>query len=198
MTELTSLIMEQLSGDNISQISQMIGADNEKTQSALSSAMPLLLSALAKNSSKPEGAQSLNNALTNDHDGSILKDITGFLGNTQSANGAGILGHILGSQQSTVTQGLAESTGLSGGQIGQLLEIAAPLLMGALGKQHNEDGFDASTLTQFLGGQQQMAQQSNPDMMSMLNNLLDMDKDGSAVNDVVGILGKLFGRRKSG
>ena len=60
----------------------------------------------------------------------------------------------------------------------QLLQIAAPLLMGAL-------------------GQQQIAQQSNPDMMSILNNLLDRDRDGSALDDILGMVGKLFGRQKS-
>ena len=195
MEELTSQIMDKLSADNISQISQVIGLDTEKTKSALSSAMPLMVSALAKNTSKPDGAESLYNALAKDHDGSILKDMPGFLGNPQAANGAGILGHIFGNQQSTVTQGLAQTTGINSNQTGQLLEIAAPLLLGALGQQQQDQAFDTSTLAEFLGGQQQIAQQSNPDMMSMLNNLLDRDKDGSAVNDIMGMIGKLFGRR---
>lgn len=195
MEEITSQIMEKLSGDDISQISQVIGVDTEKTKSALSSAMPLLVSALANNTSKPDGAESLFNALEKDHDGSILKDIPGFLGNPQAANGAGILGHIFGNQQSAVTQGLAQTAGINSGQTGQLLEIAAPLLLGALGQQQQDQGFDTGMLTEFLGGQQQIAQQSNPGMMSMLNSLLDRDKDGSAIDDIIGMIGKLFGRR---
>ena len=195
MDALIGQIIEQLSGDDLSQISKQIGADKGAVDSALSAAMPLLMSALANNSSKPDGAQSLHQALANDHDGSILNDIPGFLGNPQEANGAGILGHILGSQQPAVTQGLAQPSGLNSGQTGQLLEIAAPLLMGALGQQQQQNGFDASTLSNFLGGQQQMAQQSNPDMMSTLNGLLDMDRDGSALDDIFGFVRKLFGRR---
>jgi len=67
--------------------------------------------------------------------------------------------------------------------------------MGALGQQQQQQGFDTNALSSFLGGQQQVAKESNPDMMSMLNNLLDMDKDGSALDDILGIVGKLFGRR---
>jgi hypothetical protein len=157
--------------------------------------MPLLISALANNASKPDGAQELQQALVNDHDGSILNDTAGFLSNPQAANGAGILGHILGGQQPVVTQGLAQGTGLNSGQVGQLLQIAAPLLMGALGQQQQQQGFDTNGLSAFLGGQQQLAQQSNPDMMSMLNSLLDMDRDGSALDDILGMVGKLFGGR---
>ncbi len=186
--------MNQLSEDNISQISQIIGADTEITKSSLSSAMPLLVSALSKNASDPDGAQSLHNALAEDHDGSILKDVSGFLENPQAGNGAGILGHIFGSQQSVVTQGFAKSTGIKSDQTGQLLEIAAPLLLGSLGKQQKDRGFDSNMLTEFLGGQKQIARQSNPDMLRMIEGLLDRDKDGSAVDDIMGMIGKLFDR----
>lgn len=195
MDALVEQITGQLSGDELSQISQKIGADEGQTSSVLSAAMPLLMSALANNSSKPDGAESLHQALANDHDGSILNDVSGFLGEPQAANGAGILGHILGSQQPAVTQGLAQSTGMKNSQIGQVLEIAAPLVMGALGKQQQQKGFDTNDLSAFLGDQQKADQQSNPDMMGMLNNLLDMDQDGSAVDDVLGMVGKLFGNR---
>jgi hypothetical protein len=198
MDGLTQLLMQQLAGGGLSKIGQQIGADEQTTQSALSTALPLLVTALANNASKPEGAQSLHQALAKDHDGSILNDLSGFLGNPAVANGAGILKHVLGSQQPTVTQGLAQGTGLQSEQIGQLLQIAAPLLMGALGQQQRQQGLDTNSLSAFLGGQQQKAQQANPDMMSTLNSLLDLDKDGSALNDVFGMMGKLFGGKTSG
>jgi len=195
MDTLTQQLMQQLSGNQISQISQQIGADEKITGTALSAAMPLLVSALANNASKPDQAQALHQALEKDHDGSILNDLSGFLSNPQVANGAGILGHILGGQQSGVTQGLAQSTGLNSNQVGQLMQIAAPLLMGALGQQQQQQGLNTDGLSSFLGGQQKKAQQSNPDMMSMLNNILDFDGDGSALDDILGMAGKLFGNR---
>jgi hypothetical protein len=39
----------------------------------------------------------------------------------------------------------------------------------------------------------QSTQDSNPDMMSVLNSLLDVNRDGSALDDVMGMVGKLFG-----
>lgn len=195
MDTLTEQLMQQLAGGAMSQIGQKIGADDQATNAALSMAVPLLVSALAKNASNPAGAQALQQAVDRDHDGSILNDVEGFLGNPEAANGAGILGHVLGSQQSAVTQGLTKGTGLNNDQVSQLLQIAAPLVMGALGQQHQQQGFDASSLASFLGGQQQMAQQSSPDMMSTLNSLLDFNKDGSALDDILGFAGKLFGKK---
>ncbi len=195
MDALTQQLLQQLSGDGLAQISRQIGADEQATGSALSAAMPLLVAALANNASKPAGAQALQQALAKDHDGSIFNDLPGFLSNPQAANGVGILGHIFGGQQTGVTQGLAQGTGLNSDQVGQLLQIAAPLLMGALGQQQQQQGFDTNALSAFLGGQQQLAQQSNPGVMSILNNLLDMDRDGSALDDILGMVGKLFGRR---
>lgn len=195
MDALMQLLNQQLSGGGLSQISQQVGADEQTTGNVLSAAMPLLLSAMANNASTPQGAESLHQALTQDHDGAIFNDIAGFLSNPQAANGAGILGHVLGPKQDLVQNGLAQQTGLDAGTIGQLLTIAAPLVMGALGKTQQEQGFDANGLSSFLGQQQQAAQQSNPDMMAMLGSMLDMDKDGSALDDILGLVGKFFSRR---
>jgi hypothetical protein len=195
MDALAQQLLQQLASSGLSQISKKIGIDEQTTNSALSMALPLLFSALAKNASKPEGAQALQKALANDHDGSILDDVPGLVGNPQTANGDGILNHVLGSQRPVITQGLSKSTGLDSEQIGQLLQIAAPLVMGSLGKQQKEQGFDSNGLTNFLGEQQQMAQKDSPDMLGTLNSLLDVDQDGSALDDILGMAGKLLGGR---
>ena len=80
MDALTQQLMQQLSGDGLSKISKRVGADEKTIGSALSAAMPLLVSALAKNASKPNGAQALHQALSEDHDGSVLNDLSEFLG----------------------------------------------------------------------------------------------------------------------
>lgn len=193
MDALTQQLLQQLAGEGITQISRKIGADEKTTNAALSVALPLLVSALAKNASKTNGAQSLNQALAKDHDGSILNDVPSYLENPEAANGAGILEHVLGSQQPVVSSGLKQATGLDSGQVDQVLQIAAPLIMGALGQQQQQKGFDTNDLSTYLGSQQQKAQNTNPDLMGALNTLLDTNKDGSAVDDVIGMMGKLFG-----
>jgi hypothetical protein len=193
MDALTQQLMQQLSGTALTKISKKIGADKQTTSSALSVALPLLVTALANNSSQPAGAQALHTALTKDHDGSILDNISSFLKNPAVANGAGILMHVLGGQQPVIVQGLSKATGLSADQIVQLLQIAAPLVMGLLGKQTQQAGLDPQGLASLLGSQQQQAQATSPDLMSALNSMLDTNKDGSALDDILGMAGKLLG-----
>ncbi len=193
MDTLAQTLLQQLAGGGLSQIGQQIGANDQTTQSALSAAVPLLVSALARNASQPDGANALHKALSNDHDGSILDDIPGYLADPQAANGAGILKHVLGGQQATVTKGLAQGTGLDAGQIGQLLQIAAPLVMGALGQKQQQKSLDPQGLSAFLGNQHQTAQKSSPDVMGVLNKMLDADQDGSGLDEAAGMLGRLLG-----
>jgi hypothetical protein len=195
MDVLTQMIMQQLSAGALSGISKKVGVDQNTLQTALAVGMPLLVTALAKNASKPAGAQALHTALVKDHDGSILNNVAGYLKKPEVAQGAAILGHVLGSQQTAIAQGLAQKTGMSSDQVGQLLQIAAPLVMGALGSQTQQNGLDPKGLANFLGDQQQAAQQAQPDVLGSLNTLLDADHDGSALNDVLGMAGKLFGNK---
>jgi hypothetical protein len=195
MDALTQQLLQQLAGEGVTQISRKIGADEQTTKAALSTALPLLVSALAKNTSKAEGAQSLNQALAKDHDGSILNDVPAYLENPATANGAGILGHVLGSQMPVVEKGLSKGTGLNSEQVGQLLQIAVPLLLGALGKQQQQKGLDPNGLSAYLGSQQQKDKDADPDLMGTLNTLLDADKDGSALDDVLGMAVKLFEKK---
>ncbi len=192
MDALTKGLMDQLAGGGLAKIGSAVGIDEESAGSALSAAMPLLIGALANNASKPKGASSLLDALQQDHDGSILGDLGGLLQDPAAGEGPGILGHALGAMQPAVEQGLAEKTGLSAEQIGKILMIAAPLVMGMLGKTQREDGLDAGGLSSFLGSAAQADAEAAPDILGILNSALDADKDGSAVDEVMGFLGKMF------
>ncbi len=196
MSFITDMLVQQLSGNAASQISQKLGVDKGTATQAIAMAAPLLMSALAGNASNPEGVKALYQALDQDHDGNILDDVSGFLGgNPQAANGAGILGHVLGDKLGAVQNGLAQQTGLDANASGQLLEMLAPLVMGALGQTQKQQGLDVSGLSDLLGNHQQAAQASSPDMMGMLGGLLDMNKDGNVMDDVGRIAGQLFGGR---
>ena len=200
MTDILSTVMSQLGPGAIQQLSQNLGASPDQTQSAVQAALPTLLTALANNAQDPQGAQALGSALERDHDGSVLNDVAGFLGNSGAAAsmGSAILGHVLGAKQQPVQQGLGSATGLNANQSGQLLSMLAPLVLGALGQQKQQQGLDAGGLASVLAGQRQnaqAAQNSNP-ALSMLTSLLDSDGDGSALDEIaekgLGMLGQMF------
>ena len=196
MDDLTKRILGELSNGGLSQISEQLGVDESRVDSTLSTAMPLLVSALAKNASQPEQAQSLLSALDKDHDGSILSDVGSYLGDAESANGAGILGHVLGDQQSVVAQGLAKATGMNQSEVDNLLKVAAPLVMGALGEEKQKSGLDPAGLADFLGGQQKAIDEANPMISGLLTNFLDKDKDGSFLDDLLEMIMNFFRGRK--
>jgi hypothetical protein len=191
MNALTEMITQQLAGSAVSEIGNKLGADPNTTGKAIGLAVPLLISALAHNSSTPQGAQDLNQAVAEDHDGSILDNIQGFLRNPESGDGAGILSHILGDHRGDIENGIAQRTGLDSGSTGQLLETVAPLVMGALGKKQQEHGLDASGLASYLDGQHQQAQNAAPDVIGMLSSVLGSDKDASPLGRLAA---KFFGR----
>jgi len=107
-----------------------------------------------------------------------------YLGNPQSANGAGILGHVLGSDQPAVASSLAGATGMDQNSASTLLETLAPLVMGAVGQTTQQNGLDPAGLSNMLNAQQEEAQSNAPDVMGMLGSILDQNKDGSAMDDL--------------
>lgn len=175
MNDLLGALMGQLTEQKaVSAIGKQVGADSQTTTKALQYAIPVLLGALANNTAKRGGANALNNALTKDHDGSILNDIMGAVaGGSNNGLGAGILKHVLGGQRNTVEQQLSSQTGLSAAGMGQIMEIAAPILLGMLGKQKRENNLGASAIASLLGGaKQQAADAPFGPSMDMLGALL--------------------------
>jgi hypothetical protein len=195
MAQLMDLITQAMSGDTTKQIGRQIGADDQTTQNAIAAALPMLLTALARNSSNPDGARSLNDALARDHDGGILDDLGGVLGNPQAGPGGGILRHVLGDRRPATEQAVSKVSGLDSQRTAQLLMMLAPVVMAALGRARRQQNLDSTGLAGMLGGERQHLGQTSPDLMGLATRLLDKDGDGSIANDLGGLAGKLFGGR---
>ena len=192
MNAITQIITQQLGGSAARTIAQRFGISETTANTAVQIGVPLILAALARNASQPQQAESLHQAVANDHDGSIFDNLSGYLQNPQGANGAGILGHVFGGQQPAIESNLAQATGLDQSSAGGLLETLAPLVMGSLGKAQQENGLDANGLSNLLSNQQQEAQASAPDAMSMLSSMLDQNKDGSSIDDLQRMAANFF------
>lgn len=210
MSGLLDLLNSPMGKQMISGVANQTGQPENKTADVLSMAMPLLMGAMKKNVSTPQGASGLMNALSSKHDGSILDNLGGLFGGgvDQSVldDGAGILGHVLGNKQPHVENALSQKSGMDAGSIAQILKIAAPILLGFLGRQKAQNNVnDASgmntLLGSMLGGQPRQNQ-------SLIESLIDADGDGSVLDDVAdmvlgsnkkrgglgGLLGGLFGK----
>lgn len=174
----------------ISGVASQTGQPENKTADVLSMAMPLLLGAMKKNVSSPQGAEGLMNALSSKHDGGLLDNLGGLFGGgvDQSVinDGAGILGHVFGGKQANVENALSQKSGLDAGSVAQILKIAAPLVMAYLGKQKAQSNVnDANGLNSLLGS---MLGGQPAQNQSLITTLLDADGDGSVLDDVAGMV----------
>ena len=200
MSGLLDLLNSPMGKELVGGIAGQTGQDANKTGDVLSMAMPLLLGAMKKNASSPEGAAGLMNALSSKHDGSILDDLGGLFGGgvDQSVmdDGAGILGHVFGNKQNNVQNALSQRSGVDSGSIGDILKIAAPLIMGFLGKQQRQTNVsDASGLSSMLGGMLGGQPKQN---QSLIESLIDRDGDGSVLDDVAEMVMNSGGKKKGG
>src|SRR3954465_3482056 len=191
---LLEMLQQRLGGPAVDQITRQLGADPGTTGNAIDAALPLLLTAVARNATQGQQAQSLHTAIAEDHDGGILDDVPNYLNRAESGPGPGILRHILGARQQSVQTGLSQATGLDPAKTGQLLTMLAPLVMGALGRANRQKQLDSNSLTTLLTGEQEHLKQSAPGVMGALSRFLDHDNDGSVMDDVSGMLGKAFGK----
>ncbi|MBC7901130.1 MAG: DUF937 domain-containing protein [Saprospiraceae bacterium] len=198
MFSLQDLLGQEKGTQTVDQISQNVGAEPSMVNSAIQMALPMLINGLANNASTPQGAESLSTALEQDHDGGLLDNLGGlkdmiFGGGQEAAppprqaDAGGILGHILGSNQSRVAEEVSSQTGLGSGQVAQILMFLAPIVMSYLGRQKQQQGVGADgiggLLGGLLGGGQQQQSSGNP-MMDMASNYLDKDGDGSSMDDI--------------
>jgi hypothetical protein len=183
---LIDVVTSQLGSGGLSAIADQLGIGQDKAPGAVQTGLSVLTGALARNTARPAGAASLDQALAKDHDGSIFERIGDFLGSATSGPGAAILGHVLGKKQGSVTAAVGQQTGLSAQQSSSLLVTLAPLVMGALGKMKSQQGLDASGVAGALATESRQIQQG---ASGGLGGLLSMVSGGGAA----GLLGKLTG-----
>jgi len=210
MATLTDELASQLQGAPVRQVAQQLGIDSSQASSAISAALPLLMGALGRNASQPEGAQALFGALQKDHAGGDIGSVLGaVLGGAQGrqTDGAAILGHIFGGRQERAQAGVAQASGLQGGQANQLLRILAPIVMAYLAKRMFQQGggardgaatnANADVLSGILGQEQQEIRQQGGLGGGLLGAVLDQDGDGQlGIGDLMKIGGGLLGGRR--
>ncbi|MBT8076501.1 MAG: DUF937 domain-containing protein [Gammaproteobacteria bacterium] len=192
--DLLKTISSKLDDNALGQIAGMLGTDTGGTRNAVESALPLLIAGLNKNANSG-GAADIMKAVQTDHDGSILENLSGFLGQQPSSSDGRIVDHIFGQRRGNIEQQVAQSSGLSGDAVGKLMANLAPVVMGALGSQ-SKGGGGLSDLVGMLGFADKTAR-SQPGA-GALAGLLDDDGDGVDLGDLAklggGLLGGLFKR----
>jgi len=183
--DFLELLTQQLNQKGVvDKLSKSVNASPDQVKKLADLALPTLLQAMNKNSKTDVGAKSLSKAL-DQHADDDVDDVGSFLNKVDKNDGAKILNHLLNNKAGAVESGLAKQTGMDMSQVSGILSMLAPLLLGQLGKQKKQGGFDLSSLGSLLGG----SSGKNNDVMSMVSGLLDSDGDGDVMDDVSKLLG---------
>ncbi|MDO6758815.1 DUF937 domain-containing protein [Tamlana sp. 2_MG-2023] len=191
MSGILDLLNSDLGKSIVSGVAGQTNQPQNKTQDVLTMALPLLTAAMKRNANSPQGAEGLMNALNSKHDGSILDNLGGFFEGGVDSNvindGGNILGHVLGSKQQHIENTLGAKSGMDANSVSQMLKIAAPLLLGVLGKQSRQNNVSSTNdLGNLLGGL--VSGNSAGQEQNFLETLLDADGDGSVIDDVAGMM----------
>ena len=187
-----------LQGQDLGNLASQVGGNEGEVKNGVMAALPAMLAALGKNAGTEKGAEELNNALEKKHDGSILDNLSGYLSNPDLKDGAGILNHLFGNQTSNVANAVSQSSGLDTNGSMKMLQMLAPILMGMLGQQKKQNNLDAKglgNLTSMLASNFG-SEAGAAGIMEAVTNLLDTNKDGNVMDDIMGMVGKFFGGNK--
>lgn len=205
---LTDDVYSQLEGAPLQQMARQLGIGPTQIAGAVSAALPLLLGALGRNASQPQGAEALFGALQKDHAGLDLGNVLGAVlggGGTQG-NGGKILGHVFGGRQPRAEQALGQATGLGGDRAGMLMKMLAPIVLAYLAKRvfaQRQAGAIAQPATPQVLGDVLGQEQRHPSQQSglgggLLGAVLDRDQDGDVdLSDLAGLGGSVLGGRRA-
>jgi len=182
--DLLNMLLNSGGGSAVEQLSKNFGLSQDQTASALSSLLPALGAGLARNTQQPGGLDALLGALSSRRHEAYLEKPEILASGETVADGNGILGHILGSKEVSrgIAQKAAAQTGIGEDVLKKMLPIVAVMAMGMLSKQNVGSGMQipgaAAPQSGGLGG--------------ILGSFLDADRDGSVLDDVLGMASKLF------
>ena len=177
-----------LGGAPAGQIANQVGADSSTVQQVIAMGLPLLISALSRNASTQQGAESLTNALQKDHDGSVLGNLPGYVAKPDIQDGEAILGHVLGGQLGDAQAGISKASGLNPEVVGKILAMLAPVVLGYLGQQVRSNQLDASGVGNMVRQEEQYIEKQPPsELGQLLGVFLDQNQDGSVADDAANV-----------
>jgi OmpA-OmpF porin, OOP family len=166
--DLLGLVKDQLTSAAVGKISDFLGESSDNTQSALGAAVPTILGSLMEKASTTDGAGSVLNMLKDGgHDGGMLSGLGNLLSSGDGisgllSGGSGIISMLLGNKVGGIVDLIASVSGIKKSSSSSLLSMAAPILMGVLGKQVSSQGLGVSGLANMLMGQKDAVKAALP------------------------------------
>jgi outer membrane protein OmpA-like peptidoglycan-associated protein len=143
-----------ISNDLVSKASAYLGEQEGGISKALSGILPSLLAGITDKASTPEGANTVAGLAAETNHAGFPENISSFFDNNdQASNSAGLLSGLFGDKTNLLTNLVASFSGTKTGTAGSLISMAAPLVLGFLGKHAATNNLDAAALASMLNSQ---------------------------------------------
>ena len=189
---LLDMLKDQVTGQLANQASSFLGEDESAVTKALGGIFPSVLGSLISGASDKSSASGIMDMIKG-VDMNMLGNIGGLFGGGASSvngllnSGGGILNTLLGDKMGGIVDMISKVSGLGSGSTSSLMKMAAPFLMGIIGKQVSGKGVGG--LMDLLMGQKEHVAKALPSGMGSLLGLgfADMgDMAGKAMGAVSG------------
>lgn len=179
---LLEMLLDSQSAPAMEQLGKGFGLSDGDTRNVLSELVPALSRGMQNNLSRSGGLESLLGALSKGNHQRYIDQPDKLASGEATAEGNAILGHLLGSKDVSrnVARHAAGRTGVDEGMLKKMLPVIASMVMGAVSKQAGAQNM--------LGATPAAGAPSG----NLLSQFLDSDKDGSVIDDVIGLAGRLL------
>jgi outer membrane protein OmpA-like peptidoglycan-associated protein len=152
---LLDAVRSHFTPDVIRSASSFVGESESSTRQTFNAAAPSMLSGLTNMVSSREGAGNLMNMIRGGGFGSAAENAGSLFGGgspttSMLSTGQQLLSKVFGGNSSAVTDVVGRSGGVSGASATKLMALAAPLVLGVLGKRATEQKLDSSGLANAL------------------------------------------------
>lgn len=181
---LMDMILNGQNDDVVRQVANNFQLDEGQARSAMGALIPALTRGISKEAESPQGLEDLIGALGRGNHRQYIDNPAALGQQAAVVEGNGILGHIFGDKEVSrqVASRASESTGVDSSILKKMLPMLASVAMGAMSK----NGFGSGTAPNQLSGGQDAG------IGSLLTSFLDADKDGSAMDDILGMASRFL------
>ncbi|MGD2112530.1 MAG: DUF937 domain-containing protein [Gammaproteobacteria bacterium] len=178
---LLGMLLDAQDSPAMKQLTSTFGVSEGEARNALTALVPALARGMQNNLAQQQGLENLLGALARGGHQRYIDQPGTIPAEQVTAEGNAILGHLLGSKDVSrrVAGHAAAQTGLDSGLLQRMLPVIATLVMGSVSKQSG-----ARNLPEGVPGKA-----GNAGMGALLAQFLDADRDGSVLDDLLGMTG---------
>ena len=187
--DILGLIKDKLTDSVIEKVSGFLGEHPDKIGPALNSAVPIVMGGIIRSAATEEGAGKVMDVLKDGgHTGEILDDLPSLLGNFDKTQllitiGSNIFNHFSGNKGNAIVEKMSSLNGIRKTSASSLVGLAAPLVLGALGKVVGKEGLGVAGLAKLLGEQRESVFGALPPAIANQLNFKSANPPSISVNN---------------